>query len=71
MIIMARTAVESALSILAQLAIESLPHRFKWAPHNVIAHPLSEILFQLGCREASVWVHDITVPREGEDPWAI
>jgi hypothetical protein len=36
--------------------------RFKWAPHNVVAHPLSELLFHVGARRASHWLHDITVP---------
>lgn len=34
-----------------------------WAVHNVIAHPLSEVLFWIGMRRASEWVHDATVPR--------
>lgn len=30
--------------------------------HNLVAHPLSEVLYQLGFRKASDYVHDVTVP---------
>lgn len=36
--------------------------RFAWTLHNVVAHPLSEVLFQLGFVRASNWIHDVTVP---------
>ena len=39
-----------------------LPERFQWTAHNLIAHPLSEVLFQVGLRKLSDKVHDITVP---------
>lgn len=39
-----------------------LPARLQWAPHNLIAHPLSEVLYQLGAERASEWVHDATIP---------
>ena len=39
-----------------------LPKRFQWTVHNVIAHPLSEVLFQVGLRRWSEAVHDGTVP---------
>lgn len=39
-----------------------LPERFQWSLHNLVAHPLSEVLFQLGLREWSDRVHDLTVP---------
>lgn len=39
-----------------------LPERLRWLPHNCIAHPLSEILWQLGAKHAADWVHDSTVP---------
>ena len=42
--------------------IDRLPNRFKWTIHNVIAHPLSEILFQLGAEDAGNKVHDATLP---------
>lgn len=42
--------------------LSCLPARLQWAPHNLIAHPLSEVLFQLGADRASAWVHDVTIP---------
>lgn len=36
--------------------------RFAWAPHNLIAHPLSEVLHQLGARRLAAALHDWTVP---------
>ena len=39
-----------------------LPPRLRWAPHNLIAHPLSELLFQLGFEDAGNRLHDWTVP---------
>ena len=35
---------------------------FKWTLHNMVAHPLSEIIYLIGLREASNWLHDITIP---------
>ena len=42
-----------------------LPPRLQWTLHNLVAHPVSEILFQLGLREWSELVHDKTAPEEG------
>jgi len=40
-----------------------LPNRFRWTAHNIIAHPLSELLFQIGVRESIYnYIHDVTVP---------
>lgn len=36
--------------------------QFWWAVHNLIAHPLSEILYWFGLQQASNWIHDKTVP---------
>lgn len=38
------------------------PARFRWTIHNVIAHPLSELLFQLGFETAGNAIHDATIP---------
>jgi hypothetical protein len=35
---------------------------FKWALHNLIAHPLSELAYLLGLNSLSTWIHDVTVP---------
>lgn len=51
--------------------IAKLPARVRWTLHNLIAHPLSEVLYQLGARELSNAVHDQTVPAGGaQDPEA-
>lgn len=39
-----------------------------WLVHNLIAHPLSEIIYWLGLHTQAAedlgnWVHDITVPQ--------
>ncbi len=41
-----------------------LPERFQWTLHNLVAHPLSELLFQAGLRRWSDKVHDLTVPED-------
>lgn len=40
---------------------------FKWTLHNLVAHPLSELVYLFGLgtvpfERASNWIHDITVP---------
>lgn len=39
-----------------------LPVRFRWTFHNVIAHPLSELLYQLGMEGAGNRLHDWSIP---------
>lgn len=39
-----------------------MPGRFDWTLHNVVAHPLSEVLWQLGFVRLSDWLHDVTIP---------
>ena len=34
----------------------------KWTLHNVIGHPLMEILSLFGLKRASDWIHDVTAP---------
>ena len=46
--------------------LAKLPERFRWTAHNVVAHPLSELLFQVGLRRWSDAVHDLTIP--GDKP---
>ena len=38
------------------------PERFQWTAHNLIAHPLSEILFQIGLEDLGNSLHDWTIP---------
>ena len=47
--------------------INNLPDSSKWTIHNVVAHPLSGVLFQLGFRNASNMVHDNTASSVEED----
>ena len=43
--------------------------RLRWAPHNLVGHPLMEVLEILGLTRASRWVHDVTLPSvEQEEP---
>lgn len=44
--------------------INNLPRRFQWTPHNLIAHPLMEILYQLGFYNLSEKIHDVTIPEK-------
>ena len=44
--------------------INHLPDDLKWLPHNIVSHPLSEVLFQIGLVELSKYTHDITIPEE-------
>lgn len=34
-----------------------------WAFHNLVAHPLMQVLVWLGFRRAGIWLHDVTVPQ--------
>lgn len=40
---------------------------FLWSFHNLIAHPLSEILYLIGLRKASNWLHDWSVPNHKQN----
>ncbi len=39
-----------------------LPKCLRWTLHNLVAHPVSEILFLVGLDGLSNFVHDQTVP---------
>ena len=43
-------------------SLARLPERFQWTLHNLIAHPLSEIVYQLGFEGLGNRIHDSTVP---------
>lgn len=46
----------------------SLPIRWRWTLHNIVGHPLSELVYQLGLRSLGNAVHDATIPDPiGED----
>lgn len=40
--------------------------RFAWSFHNLVAHPLAEVLYLLGAERLSTWVHDATIPEVTE-----
>ena len=46
--------------------INKLPKRFQWTLHNIVAHPLMELAYQLGLEELSVKIHDSTMPTDSE-----
>jgi len=46
-------------------AIALLPPRWRWTVHNLIAHPLSELLFQVGAERLGTRIHDATIPAVG------
>jgi len=40
---------------------------FNWTLHNLVAHPLSELVYLIGlgldpAERVSNWIHDVTVP---------
>lgn len=34
-----------------------------WAFHNLVAHPLMQLMVWLGFRKQALWLHDVTVPK--------
>ena len=57
-----------------KLLLNKLPRRYKWTIHNLIAHPLSEILYQAGVslkasslEKLGNRVHDFTIPEHQEE----
>ncbi len=42
--------------------VSRLPERWRWTPHNLLAHPVGEVLFQLGYTKQDEWLHDHTMP---------
>ncbi len=35
-----------------------------WTFHNIVAHPLMQVLRLVGCNKAGRWVHDATIPKD-------
>jgi hypothetical protein len=57
------------LSAGCRFAVSLLPRRLQWAPHNIIAHPVSELIFIVtGNEHVGNAIHDATLPfhKEGE-----
>lgn len=47
-------------------ALEGKRLRFpkhSWSVHNLIAHPVMQILAYFQCHRAALWIHDVTVPK--------
>lgn len=44
--------------------INKLPEKYKWTIHNLIAHPISEIIHLLGNTNLAAKIHDCTIPDE-------
>lgn len=51
-----------------QKKLGTLPIRWRWTLHNLVGHPVSEVLYQVGFMSLSNYVHDATLPSPlGED----
>lgn len=37
--------------------------KLSWVIHNMIGHPVMQLLALFGCYRAAFWVHDVTVPK--------
>ena len=43
--------------------------RFKYTLHNMVGHPLMELLYILGLESAASWVHDATLPQGWQEDY--
>jgi len=34
-----------------------------WAFHNLVAHPLMQLMVSCGWKKRAIWLHDVTVPK--------
>ena len=46
--------------------IMAFPERYRWSLHNLIAHPLSEIVHLCGYTDLGNKIHDYTIPDHEE-----
>lgn len=37
--------------------------KHSWSIHNLIAHPIMQILAYMRCYKTAMWLHDVTVPK--------
>ena len=54
------------LMLLHPAAIEGRRLRWAkhvWAFHNLVAHPLMQLMVWIGLRKQAIWLHDVTVPK--------
>lgn len=55
-----------AVMLLQPAALEGRRLRWAknaWAFHNLVAHPLMQLLVWLGFKKRAIWLHDVTVPK--------
>lgn len=38
-----------------------------WTVHNLFAHPAMELCSLVGLRDLGNWIHDATVPEDGDE----
>lgn len=53
---------EGGEQVIGSRLLARLPRRFRWTLHNVIAHPISEALYQIGFGRYGDKLHDATIP---------
>lgn len=46
--------------------LSRLPERWQWTLHNIVAHPIAEILHQFGLQQWSKRVYDGTISATNE-----
>ena len=46
--------------------IMSLPEKYRWSLHNLVAHPMSEIVHLCGYTDLGNKIHDYTIPDHEE-----
>ena len=46
--------------------VDRLPVKFHWTIHNVVAHPIHEVLHLIGLHALADRIHDATLPTHGE-----
>jgi hypothetical protein len=54
------------LMLLHPAAIEGRRLRWAkhaWAFHNLVAHPLMQLMVWAGFKKQAIWLHDVTVPK--------
>ncbi len=49
-----------------QRVVNRLPEQVRWAPHNVIGHPVMELALQRGWIDVAILAHEGTVPGNRE-----
>ena len=45
--------------------------RFRYTLHNLVGHPLMEVLWLLRMDTLADWIHDITLPKDVRKAWRV